>query len=138
MNNKFLFIFLIFYTFSFAQEKNYDLNLHHNVSGEAIYTALEVDIKPKLMYGENGMYRFMSRNFKFPKNEKFVQKIVCSFIVEVDGTITDIKVINEVPEDFTKEALRVMNKFEEPWYPAIKDNKQVRCQYILPILIDRI
>jgi hypothetical protein len=55
-----------------------------------------------------------------------------------DGTITDIKVLNTIPENFSKETIRVMTKFDEPWYPAVKDNKQVRCQYILPIIIDRI
>lgn len=132
------FCFLFLTTILTAQEFNYDQKLNHSVKGETVFTALQVDVKPKLMYGENGMYRFMSRNFKFPKNESPIAKIVCSFIVELDGTISDIKVVNNVPENFKIEVLRVMNKFDEPWYPAIKDNKQVRCQYILPIMIDRI
>lgn len=133
-----LLLFFISFTIFAQSEIDYSIKLNHSVTGEKVYLDKDVDIKPKLMYGENGMYRFMSRNFKFPKNETPVSKIICSFIVETDGTITDIKVLNNIPENFSKEAIRVMTKFDEPWYPAVKDNKQVRCQYILPIIIDRI
>ncbi len=132
------FCFLIFTAILFAQDLDSSQKLNHTITGETVYLESQVDTKPKLMYGENGMYRFMSRNFKFPKNEAAVQKIICSFIVELDGTISDIKIVNDVPDNFKKETLRVMIKFDEPWYPAIKDKKQVRCQYILPIVIDRI
>lgn len=124
---------------AFSQgNKEYIKKLNHTVIGEKVYLQSEVEIQPKLMYGENAMYRFMSRNFKFPKNESPVTEIICSFIVEIDGTISDIKVINDVPESYQKEVIRVMNKFDEPWYPAVKDKKQVRCQYILPIKINLI
>ncbi|MEZ4838656.1 hypothetical protein [Flavobacterium sp.] len=124
---------------SFAQtNKDYTKILNHTVPGEKVFLENEVDRKPKLMYGENAMYRFLSRNFKFPKSDTFVSEIVCSFIVEVDGTISDIKVVNKVPENYKKELFRVMNKFEEPWYPAFKNEKQVRCQYVLPIKINSI
>ena len=132
------FCFLIFTAILFAQDLDSSQKLNHTITGETVYLESQVDTKPKLMYGENGMYRFMSRNFKFPKNEAAVHKIICSFIVELDGTISDIKIVNDVPDNFKKETLRVMIKFDEPWYPAIKDKKQVRCQYILPIVIDRI
>ncbi|MFY7742968.1 MAG: energy transducer TonB [Flavobacterium sp.] len=136
---KSIFILIIFSFTSFAQtNEEFTKKLHHNIQGEKIFLNNEVDIQPKLMYGENAMYRFMSRNFKFPKNESPVTEIICSFIVEIDGTISDIKVINNVPESYQKEVIRVMNKFDEPWYPAVKNKMQVRCQYILPIKINLI
>jgi hypothetical protein len=138
MKNLYCFCFVFITTIVLSQDINYGQKLNHTVKGEPIFIETQVDVKPKLMYGENGMYRFMSRNFKFPKNEVAVKQIVCSFIVELDGSITDIKVVNKVPDNFSAEAIRVMTKFDEPWYPALKDNKQVRCQYILPIIIDRI
>lgn len=136
---KSIFILLIFSFTSFAQtNQEITKKLYHNILGEKIFLNNEVDIQPKLMYGENAMYRFMSRNFKFPKNESPVTEIICSFIVEIDGTISDIKVINNVPESYQKEVIRVMNKFDEPWYPAVKDKMQVRCQYLLTIKINLI
>lgn len=140
INIKYFIIFLLMFTSAtiIAQEEQYQKKLHHVNTVEKIFLTNEVEIQPKLMYGENAMYRFMSRNFKFPKNESPVTEIICSFIVEIDGTISDIKVINNVPESYQKEVIRVMNKFDEPWYPAVKDKMQVRCQYILPIKINLI
>lgn len=136
---KSIFILLFFSFTSFAQtNEEITKKLYHNIQGEKIFLNNEVDIQPKLIYGENAMYRFMSRNFKFPKNESHVTEIICSFIVEIDGTISDIKVINNVPESYQKEVIRVMNKFDEPWYPAVKDKMQVRCQYLLTIKINLI
>ncbi|GGD16955.1 energy transducer TonB [Flavobacterium orientale] len=135
-----LVIFALFLSFSgLAQsEVVYTKKLNHTVSGEKVYLESDVDITPKLMYGDNAMNRFLSRNFKYPKENIAVSEIICSFIVEIDGSISDIKVVNEVPEFYSKEALRVLDKFDEPWYPAVKNNVQVRCQYILPIKINRI
>jgi len=115
----------------------YKNQLNHITSSDKIYLESEVDTKPKLMYGDNAMNRFLSRNFKFPKDNLPISEIVCSFIVEIDGTISDIKVLNEVPESYSKEAIRVLDKFDEPWYPALKDKQQVRCQYVFPIIINR-
>lgn len=95
-----------------------------------------MDSKPKLVYGENAMYRFLSRNFKFPKEGTAIAEIICSFIIEVDGTLSDPKVVNPVPENYAQEALRVLRKFKEPWYPAIKNNQQVRCQYVVPLIFN--
>lgn len=136
---KSLICLLVFTLTSFAQTNTeYDKKLNHIVSGDKVYLESEVEIKPKLMYGENAMFRFMSRNFKFPKSDKPITEIICSFIVETNGTISDIKVLNNVPENYQKEVFRVMDKFDEPWYPAVKNEKQVRCQYILPIKINLI
>jgi protein TonB len=119
---------------SFAQTNaEYSKKLNHAVSGEKIYLESEVDIKPKLMYGENAMQRFIARNLKQDIKEPLIPKIVCSFIVEIDGTISDVKVLNSVSEHYTNQTVKVFNKFDEPWYPAVKDKKQVRCQYVYTI-----
>lgn len=131
---KSLICLLIFTLTSFAQTNtDYAKNLNHTVSGEKVYLESEVDIKPKLMYGENAMQRFIARNLKQDIKEPLVPKIVCSFIVEIDGTISDIKVLNSVSAHYKTQAIKVFNKFDEPWYPAVKNNKQVRCQYVYTI-----
>lgn len=95
---------------------------------EKVYSEDEVDVKPKLMYGANALTRYIARNFKSPKTEAPPQKIICEFIVELDGSISNVKVINEVNENFKNEALKIFKGFKEPWYPALKNNKQVRCK----------
>ncbi len=135
---KFIIFFLLFSLASFAQTtEEYAKKSHHNLPGEKVYLESEVEIKPKLMYGDNAMYRFISRSFKFP-NEPAIPKIVCSFVIELDGSISDIKVVNNISESYKKEAVRVLKLFKEPWYPAVKNNQQVRCQIIYPIQFDRL
>lgn len=128
-------IFLLLFTLtSLAQnDAEYATTLNHSVSGEKVYLESEVDIKPKLMYGENAMQRFIARNLKQDIKEPLVPKIVCSFIVETDGTLSDIKVLNAVSEHYKSQAIKVFTKFDEPWYPAVKNKKQVRCQYVYTI-----
>jgi protein TonB len=119
---------------SFAQNNvEYTTKLNHTVTGEKVYLESEVDVKPKLMYGENAMQRYIARNLKQDIKEPMIPKIVCSFIVEIDGTISDVKVLNSVSEHYKAQTIKVFTKFDEPWYPAVKDKKQVRCQYVYMI-----
>jgi hypothetical protein len=101
---------------------------------------------------------FISENYKFPpavKNKKII--IFTSFVVETDGTITDIKAfsinvkdlissnvvkiatadekINEADqiETMKAEAVRVLKLFNKTWEPALKEGKPVRCLYNYPI-----
>lgn len=130
-----LVIFLFTFAFtSFAQTNaEYANKLNHTVSGEKVYLESEVDIKPKLMYGENAMQRFIARNMKQDIKEPMIPKIICSFIVEIDGTITDIQVLNAISDYYKAQTIKVFNTFDEPWYAGVKDSKQVRCQYVYTI-----
>jgi len=125
---------------------------------EKIFRSTEVDHKPQL---EDGMYTlslFISNNFKFPeavKNKKIT--IFSSFIIEPDGTMTNVKAfhinvkdyiasdvvkiatedqkINEADqiETMKGETVRVLKLFGKTWMPATKDGKPVRCLYNYPI-----
>lgn len=112
--------------------------LHHSGEGAKIYLENETDQPPRLVYGINGFNRFIARNLKMPIEILPIREIICSVIIEIDGTMSDIIVLNEVPESFKKEALRVLKLFNEPWYPAHKNELAVRCQYIIPIVFNRL
>ena len=100
---------------------------------------------------------FISNNFKFPDIKKKKIKIFASFIVETNGTMTDIKAFHVSIKDFPEsdqikiqtetekkieteqseamkaETVRVLLAFKETWTPAQKDGKSVRCLYNYPI-----
>lgn len=118
----FFIITLFFYSLvSKAQENPKEIQ-------SKIYTESEVNIQPKLMYGSNALTRHVYRHFKAPKKAIPVPpKIQCSFVVEIDGTISNIKVLNTIDEYYKNEAIETLASFKEPWYPAVKDNQQVRC-----------
>ncbi|HTG67178.1 MAG TPA: energy transducer TonB, partial [Flavobacterium sp.] len=57
-----------------------------------------------------------------------------SFVVEKDGSLTDIKVLRDIGYGTGKEAIRVLQKSPK-WNPGIQNGKPVRVQYSLPITI---
>lgn len=68
-----------------------------------------------------------------PDNTRKVQ-VILSFVVEKDGSITDIKVLRDPGYGTGTEAIRVLKSMPK-WKPARQDNKTVRSQFTLPITI---
>ena len=123
-----------------------------------VYRSTEVDSKPNLKDGMYALTRFISQNFVFPENISNKQvKIFTSFIVEPDGSMTDVRsfyisVKDLVPSEMVSiqteeqksseaanyarmqaEAGRVLNLFDEKWIPGQVGGKPVRCLYNYPI-----
>lgn len=134
------FLLLIFFIHSFIllgqSSQDWNEKLHHKVEGERVYLEKETDQPPRLVYGINGFNRFIARNLKMPDEKVPVREIICSAIIEIDGSMSNIIVLNDVPESYKKEALRVLKLFQEPWYPAMKGELPVRSQYIIPIVFN--
>lgn len=68
-----------------------------------------------------------------PDNTRKVQ-VILSFVVEKDGSITDIKVLRDPGYGTGTEAIRVLKSMPK-WKPARQDNRTVRSQFTLPITI---
>jgi protein TonB len=62
-------------------------------------------------------------------------KVYVSFVIERDGSITDITVLNDPGYGLGKEAIRVLKSIKTKWTPGILDGKAVRTAYNLPITI---
>lgn len=73
------------------------------------------------------------REVHIPDNATKVQ-VILSFVVEKDGSITDIKVLRDPGYGTGKEAIRVLKTMPK-WKPARQDNRTVRSQFTLPITI---
>ena len=59
-------------------------------------------------------------------------KVYIQFVIEKDGSITDVKVIRGVDASLDKEAVRVVKSMPK-WKPGKQRNKPVRVSYTLPI-----
>ena len=100
---------------------------------EEIFTI--VDEMPQFPTGEDGLGRFISEFIRYPSRarEDGIQgRILCSFIVRKDGTISNLEVINGLDNDLDNEALRVLSMMPK-WTPGKNDNKTVSVKCILPI-----
>lgn len=95
-----------------------------------IFTAVENEPKFK---GDFGAY--LSKNIHYPSvdKENNVQgKVFVQFVVEKDGSLTDIKVLRSPDESLGDEAVRVL-KASPRWTPGIQNGKPVRVMYTVPI-----
>lgn len=90
---------------------------------------------PQFPGGHIALVEYLSKNIKFPKEkekENVRARVVASFTVDKDGSITDAKIVRSQGEAFDNEALRVINGMPK-WIPGIQNGKAVRVKYILPI-----
>lgn len=79
--------------------------------------------------------KWISKNVKYPvlAMENGIQgKVYIQFVIEKDGSITDVKVIRGVDASLDKEAVRVVQAMPK-WKPGKQRGKAVRVSYTLPI-----
>ncbi len=103
-------------------------------SNEVVTTA-GLTVMPNPVGGTEAWTKFLKKNLRYPAlavEEGKSGKVWISFIIEKDGTLTDIKVVRGPGFGMDEEALRVLKK-APAWTPGIQHNKPVRVQYTLPI-----
>ena len=95
-----------------------------------------VEQMPEFPGGVEEMMKFLAANVKYPE-EAYSQgiegRVVLTFIVEVDGTITNVKVSKKVNELLDAEAIRVVNSMPK-WKPGKQNGKEVRVKYTIPVI----
>jgi protein TonB len=99
-----------------------------------IYNTAGIEVKPDFPGGMQKFYNFISKNFQTPEEDGLSGKIFVTFVVEKDGSLTDIKVLRDIGYGTGKEALRVLKSCPR-WNPGVQNGKPVRVQYSLPINI---
>lgn len=96
-----------------------------------------LDSQPKYPGGIDNFYRYVGNNFDKPEiNDVKTVSVIVSFVIEKDGSMTDIKVMRDPGYGLGKEAIRVLKSLKVKWEPGIKDNKPVRTAYTLPITVN--
>ena len=99
-------------------------------------TVLELDKLPEFPGGLNKFREYVGNNFEKPEIDNVaIVKVLMSFVIEKDGSMTDIKVLRNPGYGLDKEAIRVLKSLKTKWSPRIKDGKKVRTLYTLPISI---
>lgn len=96
----------------------------------------EVDEMPSFPGGLNGLMTFLAQNMVYPvtAQENGVQgRVTVSFVVETDGSITDVEVARSVDPFLDREAMRIVKAMPK-WTPGKKDGKPVRVKYTVPVV----
>lgn len=99
-----------------------------------IYNTAGIEVKPDFPGGIDKFYKYVGKNYQVPEEEGLKGKVFVSFVVEKDGSLTDIKVIRDIGYGTGKEAIRVLKSCPR-WNPGEQNGKKVRVLYSLPINI---
>jgi protein TonB len=94
-----------------------------------------VEQMPSFPGGPSALMQYLSNNVKYPvvAQENGVQgRVVVSFVVERDGSITDVKVVRSVDPSLDREASRVVQSMPK-WIPGKQNGSPVRVKYNVPV-----
>ncbi|MDB5149795.1 MAG: TonB family protein [Mucilaginibacter sp.] len=98
-----------------------------------VYTAVER--VPEFPGGLEAFGKFLATNIKYPasaREQKIQGRVIITFVVERDGSLSNERVVRGITDDLDNEALRVM-KLSPQWKPGTQSNRPVRVQYTVPI-----
>ena len=101
---------------------------------DSIYDAPNVSL-PQFPGGEQALFDYVSKNVVYPKEaqEKGISgRVFVSFIVEKDGSISDVEVKRGIGGGCDEEAVRVISAMPK-WKPGKMKGEPVRVSYMMPI-----
>jgi hypothetical protein len=105
-----------------------------NYVDDAPYNYEEVEVRPEFPGGYNELLSFIGKNFKMPEYDGNGGILKIAFIIEIDGSVTNVKVVKDLGEGTGTEAKRVIS-ISPRWTSGENKGKKVRVLYELPIKI---
>jgi len=110
------------------------------VVAEAVDPAYEkvfdvVEQMPEFVGGQAELMKFLAENVHYPEAAYKVGKqgrVIVTFIVEADGSVSNAKIVKKVSDELDAEALRVIGTMPK-WKPGMQNGKAVRVKYTIPI-----
>jgi TonB family protein len=94
-----------------------------------------VEVPPRFPGGEVKLMEYLSRTVRYPveAQKKHVQgRVILHFIIEKDGSVSNVRVARSVDPSLDAEAIRVVNSMPK-WEPARQKGQSVRVRYTIPI-----
>nr|WP_299417562.1 energy transducer TonB [uncultured Emticicia sp.] len=96
---------------------------------------ITVEVQPSFMGGNSEMYKFLGKNLKYPtaaQRANIQGKVFLSFIVEKDGSITDIETMKGIGFGCDEEAMRVVILMPK-WIAGKQNGRNVRVKFTIPV-----
>jgi protein TonB len=102
-----------------------------------IINSTALDKLPEFPGGINKFYSYVGNNFEKPDLEGAnTYRVYVAFVIEKDGSMTDIKVLRDPGFGLGTEAIRVLKSIKTKWSPGMMGSKPVRTSYNLPITVE--
>jgi len=105
------------------------------VQEDRIYSFVTLKDPPRFPGGIAKFYRFLVDNLKYPeaaRAKKIQGTVFVSFIVEKDGSLSNIKTVRGLSTETDQEAERML-KISPKWEPGSLNGRPIRTQYNIPI-----
>jgi protein TonB len=97
----------------------------------AIYIPIDIEIKPEFPGGRVKFNHFLDDNYKKSNKRPTIQgKLFTTFIIEKDGSLSNINILRDIGYGTGEELIRVL-KLSPRWKPGKLNNKEVRTLYSL-------
>ena len=96
---------------------------------------MRVEEMPEFKGGMKQLFSYLSKNTKYPQEalSKNIQgRVIVGFVVNKDGSVSDVKVLRPVNKYLDAEAIRVVSKMPN-WKPGKQRDKKVRVSYNVPV-----
>ena len=103
-------------------------------SNQSVYD--QVEQMPEFPGGMPAMIEFLQTNIKYPKDaikQDVGGRVMVMFVVETDGSISNVRVARKVFPSLDKEAVRVVKAMPK-WKPGKEKGRAVRVNFTLPVV----
>ena len=110
----------------------YIVPLRHVNTGKTFDVVEEM---PQFPGGPSKLFEFLAKNVNYPTEAEKANiqgRVIATFVVEKDGSISNVKVVKSVDPLLDAEAVRVINAMPN-WLPGKQNGKEVRVKYTVPI-----
>ena len=121
-----------FNKFKITSGEDINVKVKH-AKNDSIYQI--VDQMPEFPGGTEALLKFVANNVKYPekaKDEEISGRVFISFVIEKDGSVSNVEVKRGIGGGCDDEAVRVVKAMPK-WKPGKKDGKPVRVSYMLPV-----
>lgn len=93
------------------------------------------DENPEFIGGQEALNQYFINNIRYPeemRKNNIEERVYVGFVINKDGSVSDVQIKRGNYEQFNQEAIRVISKMPA-WNPGKKDGKPVKTQLVLPI-----
>lgn len=123
-------LFLIVFFMAFVSVNAYSQSKEQD---DAVYQV--VSDQPQFPGGMQAMMKFISENRKYPAEAKAKDihgKVIVAFVVERDGSLSNVKIRRGIGYGCDEEAIRLIKSMPK-WTPGKNGGKAVRVSFMLPV-----
>ena len=118
---------------SMSQQTTDSVSAMTKEGDDALWVGEIVEPMPSFPNGEKALMEYLQTNCKYPQVKDSIDgRVVISFTVESDGSITEAKVVKSLAPAYDAEALRVVKAMPK-WEPGRQNGEATSVKYTIPI-----